>query len=415
MHCAQIMTESIYWIGSNDWDTERFENLFPLPNGVSYNSYFIDDEKTCVLDSVDDSIRQEYFDNLEHVLHGRQLDYVVVNHMEPDHCATLLEIIQRYPKVKMVGNKTTFRMFEQFYGVPCPDNYQEVKEGDVIDLGKHKLHSFTMPMVHWPEVTCTFESTSGTLFSADAFGTFGTINGNIFADQSDVRGLYEDEARRYYTNIVGKYGVQVQNAIKKVVPLGIKTIAPLHGPIWRTPETVQYIMDKYMHWSTYAAEKKGVVIAFGSMYGNTAEMAQQLAKQLSLRGVNDIRIYDVSKTDPSYIIADAWKYSHLVTMAPTYNLGLYLKMENLLNELKALNFHNHKVSIVGCHTWASAAMKRMVHFFSEEFKDMEIVGTPLDIKSALHENQLPQFLKLADDIKASLDAEVIEQFGVDKK
>ncbi len=412
MHCAQKLTEHIYWIGSNDWDTERFENLFPIPMGVSYNSYFIDDEKTCVVDSVDDTIRQEFFDNLVHLLNGRQLDYIIVNHMEPDHCSTLLEMVERYPNVKLVGNRTTFRLFEQFYGHPCPDNYYEVKEGDTINLGHHTLHSYTMPMVHWPEVTATFEETTGVLFSADAFGTFGTINGNIFADQLDFERLYEDEARRYYTNIVGKYGLQVQNAIKKVLPLGIKMIAPLHGPIWRTPESIQYMVEKYMHWSTYSAEKKGVVIAFGSMYGNTADMAQQLAKLLSLRGVNDIKIYDVSKTNPSYIIADAWKYSHLVCMAPTYNLALYLTMENFIYELKALNFHNHKVSIVGNHSWASVAMKRMVSYFSEEFKDMEIVGTPLDIRGALHEDQKPLFEQLADDIVASLEATEIKTFNL---
>ncbi|MDY3973989.1 MAG: FprA family A-type flavoprotein [Veillonella caviae] len=412
MHCAQKLTDNIYWIGSNDWDTERFENLFPIPLGVSYNSYFIDDEKTCIVDSVDDSIRQEFFDNVDYLLNGRQLDYVIVNHMEPDHCSTLVELIDRYPNVRLVGNRTTFRLFEQFYGRPCPDNYYEVKEGDSINLGKHTLHSYTMPMVHWPEVTCTFESTTGILFSADAFGTFGTINGNIFADQLDFERVYEDEARRYYTNIVGKYGVQVQNAIKKALPLGIKMIAPLHGPIWRTPESIKYMIEKYMHWSTYSAEKKGVVIAFGSMYGNTAEMAQQLAKLLSLRGINDIKIYDVSKTNPSYIIADAWKYSHLVCMAPTYNLALYLTMENLLYELKALNFHNHKVSIVGNHSWASAAMKRMVEYFTNEFKDMEIVGTPLDIRGALHAPQLPLFEKLADDIAASIESTEIKTFSL---
>lgn len=412
MHCAQKLTDNIYWIGSNDWDTERFENLFPIPLGVSYNSYFIDDEKTCIVDSVDDSIRQEFFDNVEHLLNGRQLDYVIVNHMEPDHCSTLVELIDRYPNVRLVGNRTTFRLFEQFYGRPCPDNYYEVKEGDSISLGKHTLHSYTMPMVHWPEVTCTFESTTGILFSADAFGTFGTVNGSIFADQIDFERVYEDEARRYYTNIVGKYGVQVQNAIKKALPLGIKMLAPLHGPIWRTPESIKYMIEKYMHWSTYSAEKKGVVIAFGSMYGNTAEMAQQLAKLLSLRGINDIKIYDVSKTNPSYIIADAWKYSHLVCMAPTYNLALYLTMENLLYELKALNFHNHKVSIVGNHSWASAAMKRMVEYFTNEFKDMEIVGTPLDIHGALHPQQLPLFEKLADDIAASIEATEIKTFSL---
>lgn len=234
MHCAQKMTHNIYWIGSNDWTTERFENLFPIPNGVSYNSYFIDDEKTCVVDSVDAEIREEYFDNLTHLLNGRELDYIVVNHMEPDHCQTLLETLERYPNCKMVGNATTFRMFEQFYNTPKPEQYHQIKEGDEICLGKHTLVSYTMPMVHWPEVTCTYEKSTGTLFSADAFGTFGTVNGNIFADQTDFVATYEEEARRYYTNIVGKYGPQVQNALRKISSLDIKRIAPLHGPIWRT-------------------------------------------------------------------------------------------------------------------------------------------------------------------------------------
>lgn len=404
MHAQQHLTENIYWIGSNDWRTERFENLFPIPNGVSYNSYFIDDEKTCVVDSVDDEIRNVFFDNLDFLLQGRDLDYCVVNHMEPDHCGTLLEIVNRWPNVKLVGNQTTFRFFEQFYGSPKPENYYHVGEGDEICLGKHTLTFINMPMVHWPEVTATFEKTTGVLFSADAFGTFGSINGNIFADQTDFVHAYEDEARRYYTNIVGKYGMQVQNAIKKLLPLGPKFIAPLHGPIWRTPESISYMVEKYMHWSTYTAEKKGVVIAFGSMYGNTAEMAQQLAKLLSLRGVKDIKIYDVSKTNASYIIADAWKYSHLVVMAPTYNLNLYLTMGSFIDELKSLNFHNHKVSIVGNHSWASAAMKKMVNIFTNEFKDMEIVGEPLDIKSALHEKDRHKFIELANAIAASLES-----------
>lgn len=403
MHCEQKINENMYWIGSNDWSTERFENLFPLPNGVSYNSYFIDDEKTCVLDTVDASIRTAFLDNLNYLLKGRPLDYCIINHMEPDHCATILELVQLHPNVKLVGTAQTFRLFEQFYGHSFPDNYVVVSEGDTISLGKHVLQTVTMPMVHWPEVTGTFEQTTGTFFSADAFGTFGTVNGNIFADQVDFPAQYEEEARRYYTNIVGKFGMQVQNVIKKAASLDIKMIAPLHGPIWRTPETISYIINKYMYWSTYTAEEKGVVIAYGSMYGHTAEMAQQLARLLSERGIKNIKIYDVSKTHPSYIISDAWKYSHLVCMAPTYNLNLYLTMANFLDELKALNFNGHKVSIVGNHSWASAAMKRMVTLFTEEFKNMEIIGEPLDIRSALHEDQIGLFEELANAIKTSLD------------
>lgn len=415
MHCEQKITDSIYWIGGNDFQTERFENLFPLPNGVSYNSYFIDDDKTCVLDGADAIIRESFLENVDYLLHGRDLDYIIINHMEPDHAATIIDLVKKYPKVKLIGNKTTFRLFEQFFGLILADNYQEVANGDTLSLGKHTLHSYTMPMVHWPEVTATFEKSSGILFSADAFGTFGTINGNIFADQTDFVHVYEDEARRYYTNIVGKYGLQVQNAIKKVLPLGIKMIAPLHGPIWRTPDSIHYLLEKYMHWSTYSAEKKGVVIAFGSMYGHTAEMAQQLSKLLSQKGITDIKIYDVSKTNASYIIADAWKYSNLVCLAPTYNLSLYLTMESFIHELKALNFHNHNVSIIGCHSWASAAAKRMTNLFTTEFKNMTIVGTPLDIKSALHEAQYPQFQELADAIVDSVNKTEIQNFSMNEK
>lgn len=404
MHCTQKLTDHIYWIGSNDWDTERFENLFPLPNGVSYNSYFIDDAKTCVVDATDVCIRSEFFDNLTFMLNGRDLDYCVINHMEPDHCGTLLEIVERWPNVKLVGNRTTFKMFEQFYGKPCPNNYHIVANGDSINLGKHTLYTYTTPMVHWPEVTCTFEATTKTLFSADAFGCFGALNGNIFADQVDFKRSYEDGARRYYTNIVGKFGPQVQSAIKKLLPLQPKIIAPLHGPIWRSPEDITYIIDKYMYWSSYTPEKKGVVIFFGSMYGNTAEMAQQLAKLLSLRNVTDIKMYDVSKTHHSYLVAEAWKYSHMVCLAPTYNLKLFLAMHTFLYDLSSLNFQNHKVSLVGSHTWASGALKAMQSMFTSDFKNIEFVGEPIDIKSALHDDQKHKFVELADSIVESLNS-----------
>lgn len=410
MKLAQQITENIYWIGANDWKTERFENLFPLPYGVSYNSYFIDDEKTAIVDTVDETVRSEFFENVTQLLNGRQLDYLIINHMEPDHGAGIMELVRLYPNVKIVASATAFRMCQQFFGTDFKDNQVVVKEGDVLELGKHKLTTYTMPMVHWPEVTATFEETTGTLFSADAFGSFGALNGNIFADQVDVVAEYESEARRYYTNIVGKYGPQVQNAIKKLGTLPIKTIASLHGPIWRTPETIKYIIDKHMYWSTYNAEKQGVVIAFASMYGNTAAMAQHIAKLLSHRGIGAIKMYDVSKTDPSYIIADAWKYSNLVCLAPTYNLNLYLAMEKFLHELAALNFSNHKVSLIGNHTWASAAAKRMVEIFTNDFKNVDIVGDVLDIKSALHEADYPKFEALADAIAASVKETEIQTF-----
>ena len=354
MHCVQSVTESIYWIGGNDRRLERFENMFPIPKGVSYNSHIILDEKTMVIDTVDQSIRMQYLENIKYILNGRDLDYLVVNHMEPDHCGNIEDLLKLYPKMKIVGNAKTFKFFEQFYNISSPENYYSVKEGDVVDLGKHKVQFFNMPMVHWPEVMVAYEQTEKILFSADAFGTFGALNGNIFTDQVDFEGYYLSESRRYYTNIVGKYGVQVQMALKKLSALEIKIIAPLHGPIWR--DNIDYLLDKYNKWSSYVPEKQGVVIVYASMYGNTENVANCIANKLAQQGVKDIKVYDVSKTHPSYIIADAWKYSNLVIASPTYNGGLYLVMDALLHELSSLSFQNRKVTILGNYTWATGAL-----------------------------------------------------------
>ncbi|WP_094607649.1 Anaerobic nitric oxide reductase flavorubredoxin [Sporomusa silvacetica DSM 10669] len=404
MQCIQAIKKDVYWIGGNDFFTERFENMLPLPNGVSYNSYLILDEKTAVIDSVDASIRVQFLANAKYLLQDRKLDYLVINHMEPDHCAALVDLVEMYPDVKIVGNAKIFTLFEQFYGKPCPDNYVTVGEGDVIDLGQHKLQSFKAPMVHWPEVTVTFEQTEKILFSADAFGTFGTLNGNIFADEVDYDTVYLADARRYYSNIVGKFGPQVQLALKKLLPLGIEMIAPLHGPIYRTPETIQYIVGKYNAWSSYEPEKKGVLIAFASMYGNTTAIVNVLANKLALRGITDMRMFDVSKTHPSFVVAEAWKYSHLVFAAPTYNLNLYLTMENFLHDLKCLHFQNRKFAVVGNHSWASAAKKRMVEYVTEYFKKSELIGDALDFKSSLKAEQEKELDALADAIAESVKA-----------
>ena len=399
MHCAQKMTHNIYWIGSNDWTTERFENLFPIPNGVSYNSYFIDDEKTCVVDSVDAEIREEYFDNLTHLLNGRDLDYIIVNHMEPDHCQTLLDTLERYPNCKMVGNATTFRMFEQFYNTPKPDQYYTVKEGDEICLGKHTLVSYTMPMVHWPEVTCTFEKSTGTLFSADAFGTFGAMNGNLFADEVNFERDWLDDARRYYTNIVGKYGMQVQTLLKKAAGLEIATICPLHGPVWR--ENISWYVDKYLTWSSYAPEEKSVMIAYGSIYGNTENAANILACKLADKGVRNIAVYDVSATHPSQIVSEAFRCSHLVFAAATYNGGIFTNMEHVLNDLKAHGLQNRTVAVIENGTWGVVAGKQMKEILSG-MKNMNILEQTVTVKSALKDEQDAQLEALADAIVASL-------------
>ena len=399
MHCVQNVTENIYWIGGNDRRLERFENMFPIPKGVSYNSHLILDEKTMVMDTVDQAIRMQYLENIKYLLNGRDLDYLVVNHMEPDHCGNIEDLLKIYPNMKIVGNSKTFKFFEQFYNVSPSENYYEVKEGDVIDLGKHKIQFFNMPMVHWPEVMVAYEQTEKILFSADAFGTFGALNGNIFNDQVDFEGYYLSEARRYYTNIVGKYGAQVQIALKKLSGLDIKIIAPLHGPIWRA--NLDYLLDKYNKWSSYTPEKQGVVIVYGSMYGNTENAANCIANKLAQQGVTDIKVYDVSKTHPSYIIADAWKYSNLVIASPTYNGGLYLVMDALLHEMASLNFQNRKVSILGNYTWATGALASIKERLSK-MKDIEIIGSPLDINSSVKDNQEAALDEMVQEIVKSL-------------
>ncbi|MBP6167772.1 MAG: FprA family A-type flavoprotein [Leptotrichiaceae bacterium] len=399
MHCVQNVTENIYWIGGNDRRLERFENMFPIPKGVSYNSHLILDEKTMVMDTVDQAIRMQYLENIKYLLNGRDLDYLVVNHMEPDHCGNIEDLLKIYPNMKIVGNSKTFKFFEQFYNVSPSENYYEVKEGDVIDLGKHKIQFFNMPMVHWPEVMVAYEQTEKILFSADAFGTFGALNGNIFNDQVDFEGYYLSEARRYYTNIVGKYGAQVQIALKKLSGLDIKIIAPLHGPIWRA--NLDYLLDKYNKWSSYTPEKQGVVIVYGSMYGNTENAANCIANKLAQQGVTDIKVYDVSKTHPSYIIADAWKYSNLVIASPTYNGGLYLVMDALLHEMASLNFQNRKVSILGNYTWATGALASIKERLSK-MKDIEIIGNPLDINSSVKDNQEAALDEMVQEIVKSL-------------
>ena len=403
MYCVQQISDKIYWIGGNDRRLERFENLFPVPKGVSYNSSIILDEKTAVIDTVDASIRDLYVENIKHLLNGRELDYLVVNHMEPDHCGNIETLLNLYPNLKIIGNKKTFSYFEQFYNRVAQDNYMEMKEGEVLDLGEHKLKFFAAPMVHWPEVTVTYEETKKILFSSDAFGTFGTLNGNIFKDEVDFEGYYLSEARRYYTNIVGKYGLQVQNALKKLSGIPINMIVPLHGPIWRTEEDIKYILDLYNKWSSYTPEKKGVVLAYGSMYGNTENIVNCIANSLAKKGVKDMKVFDVSKTHPSYIIAEAWKYSNLVIAAPTYNAGLYLVMDSLLHEMAALNFQKRRVSLIGNHTWATGALSALKTKFEKEFKNMELIGELLDIKSALKPEEEKIIDELTDEIVKSLE------------
>lgn len=398
MYNVQEISPSVFWVGGSDRRLERFENMFPLPNGVTYNSYLIIDEKTALIDTVDQSVSPIYLENINQVLDGRTLDYLIVNHMEPDHCANIEDIVRLYPEVKIIGNKKIFQFIEQYYQSDMTSNYLEVKEGSQLSLGAHTLQFYMAPMVHWPEVMMTYETSEGILFSADAFGSFGAFAGNLFADEVDEINM--DEARRYYANIVGRYGVQVQAVFKKLAGLQINMICSLHGLIWRGKD-ISYILNKYDLWSRYVPEKKGVVLVYASMYGNTENVMNALAGKLAKRGIRDMRMYDVSKTHPSYIISDLWKYSHMVIGSPTYNANLYFMMDALLKEITVLGLKDRKVSIIGNHTWASAAAKEMKAMV-EAMNSMEIIGSVLDVRSTLKPDQENILDELADTIAASV-------------
>ena len=357
MHCFRKVTNDLYWVGGSDRRLELFENLFPIPRGVSYNSYLLLDEKTVLFDTVDNSIGRQFLDNITALLNGRALDYLVVNHMEPDHCSMIADLMLRYPDMQIIGNAKTFPMIRQFYALNLDSKTIAVKEGDTFSSGTHTFRFLMAPMVHWPEVMLTYDETDKVLFSADAFGTFGALNGAIFNDEIDFDRDWLDDARRYYTNIVGKYGMQVQNVLKKASALDIRFICPLHGPIWRN--NLAYLLEKYDIWSSYRPEVKGVMIAYASMYGNTENLANVLACKLADAGITNLTIHDVSRSDVSELIADSFKYSHIVLASPTYNGGVYPAMSNLLEDMNALGIKNRTVAVLGNGTWAPTSAKLM--------------------------------------------------------
>lgn len=384
MHCVKKIKEDLYWVGGNDRRLALFENMFPIPRGVSYNSYVLSDEKTVLLDTVDKSVSGQFFENVEYALNGRSLDYLIVNHMEPDHAATIGEVVLRYPDVKLVANAKTVNMIKQFFNFDVDSRTLIVKEGDTLNTGKHTLTFVFAPMVHWPEVMVTYDTTDKILFSADAFGTFGALNGNLYADEVNFETEWLPDARRYYTNIVGKYGTQVQAVLKKAATIEIEMICPLHGPIWR--ENIGWFLDKYQKWSTYTPEDDSVMIAYASIYGNTQNAAEVLASRLADAGVKNIAMYDVSVTDVSEVLSEAFRVSRLVFAAPTYNGGLFPKMETLLLDLKAHGLKNRKVAVMENGTWAVSAVKHM-RAILETMKDIEIVEPQVTVKSALKETQ----------------------------
>lgn len=400
MHCTRKVTDNIYWVGGNDRRLALFENLFPIPRGVSYNSYLIMDEKTTLMDTVDFSISRQFIENVQYVLAGRTLDYLVINHMEPDHCANIEVLVRLYPEMKLVGNAKTVQMIKQFYEMDLEGKVIEVKEKDELSLGVHTLQFFMAPMVHWPEVMVAYEQSEKILFSADGFGTFGALNGNIFNDEMDFDRDWLDDARRYYTNIVGKYGVQVQALLKKAATLDIEMICPLHGPVWRSD--LGYFIDKYDKWSRYEPEDNNVVIIYGSLYGNTENAANVLAMSLADAGVKNIAVYDASVTHVSHLIAEAFRCSVIVVATPTYNGGIYPSMESFLLDMKALGLRNRKVGILDNGTWAPTASKQVKKIL-EEMKEIEILGE-VSIKSTLKPAGLANVEELKDAIMTSLNA-----------
>ena len=395
MQCFRKVTEDLYWVGGNDRQIELFENIFPLAKGVSYNSYLLLDEQTVLFDTADYAIGKQFIENVMSVLNGRNHDYIVVNHMEPDHCSLIGELLLHYPDVKIIGNAKTFPMIEQFFSFDLTGKTLTVKEGDTFCSGKHTFRFIMSPMVHWPEAMMTYDEKDKVLFSADAFGTFNALNGNLFNDELDFNREWLDEARRYYTNIVGKYGPQVQNVLKKASSLDIQMICPLHGPVWRS--NLNFIIEKYNLWSRYEPEEKGVMIAYASMYGNTENMAEILAVMLAEAGVKNIHMHNISKTHVSELISDSFKYSHIVLASPTYNNGIYPLMDNYLEDMKALSLQNRTIAVLGNGSWAPQATK-LISAKIKEMKNMRLLEASVTIKSSLKEAQLEELNSLSRQI-----------------
>lgn len=402
MYCVKQITNDMYWVGASDRRLALFENVYPIPRGVSYNAYVLLDEKTVLLDTVDRSVSDLFFENLEHVLGDRKLDYLVVNHMEPDHCGTVADVVRRYPEVKIVCNVKTVQMIKQFFDFDIDSRAVIVGEMDTLNTGRHTLAFVMAPMVHWPEAMVTYDTTDKILYSADAFGTFGAINGNIFADEVNFETEYLDDARRYYTNIVGKYGNQVQALLRKAATIEIGMICPLHGPIWR--KNIGWFIDKYIKWSTYTPEENAVMIAYGSIYGNTENVANIIASKLADKGIRNIKLYDVSMTHPSVIVAEAFRCSHLVFASATYNAGIFVTMETVLHDIVAHNLQNRTIAIVENGTWAPNS-GNLMRCLLGGLKNNVILNDTLTINSSLKRDQLAEVDTLVDAIVSTVKTE----------
>lgn len=398
MYCVRKVTDDLWWVGGNDRRLTRFENIHPTPKGISYNSYLLLDQQTVLFDSADWSVGRQFLDNLKHVLQGRPLDYLVIQHMEPDHAACIEEILLRWPDVRILTTPKGVLFMHQF-GFPVNARVEEVKEGDTRSFGKHEVTFFYAPMVHWPEVMVTYDTTNGVLFSADAFGSFTALNGILFNDEVNIERDWIDEIRRYYTNIVGKYGTQVQQLLKKISKLELQYICPLHGPVWRS--NIPYLIDKYDRWSRYEPEEKGVLIVYASMYGNTEIAAESIAAALAEHGYTNFSMYDVSGTHVSYLISETFKYSHIVLASVTYNLGIYLPMLNYLLDMKALNLQKRTVSLVENGSWAIKSGDLMTQFLSG-MRDMTVLDNRLTVTSSLQADRAPDLDAFVQKLLESL-------------
>jgi flavorubredoxin len=399
MHCTKKITDDLIWLGASDRRLSRFENVYPLTNGITYNAYLLLDEKTVLLDTEDRAVGAQFFDNLAYALGGRRLDYHVVDHMEPDHCAALSELVLRYPEVKIIVNTKTLAMIRQFFDFDIDSRAVLVGEGDSLSTGRHTLSFHLAPMVHWPEVMVTYDAYSGALFSADAFGSFGALGGNIFADELEFETEWLPDARRYYSNIVGKYGPQVLALLGKAAGLDIRMLCPLHGPVWR--DKLGWYLEKYRKWAAYEPEETGVVIAYGSVYGNTANAAEVLAMKLADRGVRNIHMYDAAETHYSYLIADFFRFSHIVFASSTYNNGIFTPMETLLLAVKAHQLQNRTVAVVENGTWAPQSGK-LIREIVSALKNVTLLEQSVTLKSALKPGQESALETLAEAICASM-------------
>lgn len=380
------ITDSILYVGVDDKDLDLFESQYVVPNGVSYNSYVILDEKVTLMDTVDQRATKEWLENLDAVLEGRTIDYLVVSHMEPDHAANAKTLIDKFPNMKIVGNAKTFAMMSQFFDVDLTGRSVVVKEGDTLNLGAHTLQFIMAPMVHWPEVMVTYEQSEKILFSADGFGKFGAL---------DVEESWACEARRYYFNIVGKYGAQVQALLKKAATLDIKMICPLHGPILK--ENLAFYIDKYNTWSSYEPEDEGVFVAYASIHGNTAEAAKEFVEMLRKNGAEKVVIADLSREDMAEAVEDAFRYSKLVVAAASYDAGVFPCMEDFLHHLKAKNYQKRTVGIIENGSWAPSAAKQ-IKAILEGMKNITICEPVVTIKSTLNETSRKAMEELAKEL-----------------